>query len=164
LDHSYCSVTSAETATTSDTDPVQAQYTDVEECIVCDYTETVTSTHSLPAAASCRSHSENPDDFVLPPESQLHEQPARDTMNTARKQRYRHIVNRLRVQVHRARKVKGAAACKVKRMTTTAHINHIVQQASEFLPDLILNFFMSQMKVFKKSENRVCVGQRKTNY
>jgi len=143
-------VTSAETATTSDTDPVQAQYTDVEECTVCDYTETVTSTDSLPAAASCRSHSENPDDFVLLPESLLHEQPTRDTMNTPRKQRYRHIINRLRVQVHRTRKAKGAAACKVKRTTTTARINHIVQQASEFLPDLTLNFFMSQMKAFKK--------------
>ena len=34
--------------------------------------------------------------------------------------------------------------------STTARINHIVEQAREFLPDLPLNFFMSQMKVFSR--------------
>jgi len=117
---------------------------------VCDHTETVTSADSLPAAASCRSHSENPDDSVLLPKSLLHEQPTRGTMNTPRKQRYRHIINRLRVQVHRAKKAKGSAAGKVKHISKTARINHIVEQAREFLPDLTLNFFMSQVKAFSK--------------
>jgi len=39
---------------------------------------------------------------------------------------------------------------KVKHMSKTVRINHIVEQAREFLPDLTLNFFMSQMKAFSK--------------
>jgi len=35
-------------------------------------------------------------------------------------------------------------------MSKTVRINHIVEQAREFLPDLTLNFFMSQMKAFSK--------------
>ena len=69
------------------------------------------------------------------------------SINTSRKQCYRRIINRLRVQMHRAKKRKAVAG--KLNIACNARINHIVEQAArEFLPDLTLNFFKSQMKAF----------------
>jgi len=72
--------------------------------------------------------------------------PRKPVVITPRKQRYRQIINRLRVQLHQAKKRKAVAGkLNIRR---NARINHIVEQAREFLPDLTLNFFKSQMKAF----------------
>jgi len=64
--------------------------------------------------------------------------------NTPRKVRYRSVINRMRVRLHRAQK-KLRSTVLHRKFTATTDIEYIVKQAESYLPEVTLNFFRSQM-------------------
>ena len=149
IHHEYCKQTS-----------VESTGSELSDCSVLP-----TLPPSVTSTSSCIDMPRPSDCGMLPSVSPHRSQCRGSAADTPRKQRLRQIVNKLRVQAHRARKTKAILEAKVKHTRVQMHraknsdafvaakgnnakINKIVEQAREFLPDLTLNFFRSQLKAF----------------